>query len=139
MIANSANHSLGLALHNLAVREKNIIGVAQVVVFLQVVLLIEIGNRLLLNDFVLARLLAVNGLVDDETDLVEQNAVSWHPVSLGQLHDITDNYLLDWNGRGCSISTSVDDDLLVVYLIIELQELLLFDPVAEGTEHAGEH
>ena len=98
---------------------------------LVVVCLVEVGVVLqgfLFGDLGVPR--AVHALVNNQVHFFEQKAVCWDAISLLQIDDIANNYIFDLNGHASSVGASLDGDLLVVNLVLELKELLLFFPVA---------
>jgi hypothetical protein len=92
--------------------------------------LVEVG--VVLEGFLFGNLAVpgvVHALVNDQVHLFEQKAVCWDTISLLEVDDIANNYIFNKNGDASSIGASLDGNLLVVDLVLQLKELLFFFPV----------
>jgi len=62
----------------------------------------------------------VNGLIDNEVDLFEDDAIGGNAVSRWNLQHIANNEIMNGHGGCRSISASVNDYCLIVHLVFQL-------------------
>lgn len=72
----------------------------------------------------------VHALVNNKSYLINDYAVSWDSVALIEVYNIANNQISNQDSSRSSIGSPVDSNLLVIDLVFESEELLLFDIVA---------
>jgi hypothetical protein len=77
-------------------------------------------------------------LINGYIHLFDQQTISWDSVSLIEVNDISNHQVLDWNGLNSPILSPKDCHQLFVYLLLELEELPLLQPVADTRNEARE-
>ena len=76
-------------------------------------------------------------LVDVHIHFLDQDGVSGDTIALVKEDDVANNNILGVDSlRGAVLATKYDN-LLILNLVLEAQELLLFTPVTEGLDHGG--
>jgi hypothetical protein len=83
--------------------------------------------------------LVIEALIHCQVNLVQYNAVSRHSISLVDLNNISNNEFTNKDRCGSAKGTPVHCHLLVVDLILELEMLPFFDPIADRSEGASKH
>ena len=76
----------------------------------------------------------VHALVNRYVHLLEKDAICWHSISGGDVDDVTNNKISNWNRSRRSVSSTEDSDHLVVNLVLELEVLSLLHPVTESRD-----
>lgn len=77
-------------------------------------------------------------LVDVHIHFFDKDTVGGDAVALLEQDDVSNDKVLHKDGLGGAVLASKNSDLLTHDLLAELEELLLFTPVANGLDCAGE-
>lgn len=76
----------------------------------------------------------VHGLVNHNVHLVNEDAVSWHAITLLNVNDVTDDEIFELDGVCGAVGSSINNDLLLVHLVLQTKELFVLAVVADGTD-----
>ena len=76
-------------------------------------------------------------LVDMHIHFLDQDAVSGDAIALVEEDDVANNDILRVDSLGGAVLATKYDNLLILNLVLQAQELLLFTPVTEGLDHGG--
>lgn len=143
VVTDAANQGLALTGHDLGVSEEEWIWMLLVIVwlsiwisFIEFVLRISKADRVLLPSFGLSR--EVHALVHGDVHFLQKDAVSRHSVTLLDIDNITDHQLSNWNRLARPEGTSIHRDSLVINLILQLEVLMLFDPITCSSNKCSE-
>jgi len=96
----------------------------------------KVYGLLLLNDWLF---LVVHALVNCDVHFVNEDAISWHTISLVNIHNISNNEFPNRNTLNGSKCSPAYCNLLVIDLVFETQELSLLDPIAETSDEGTKH
>ena len=69
--------------------------------------------------------------------LLDQDAVGGHAIACVEKDDVANDEIFAVDGLGGAVLATEDRDFLILDLILEAQELLLFTPITEGLDHGG--
>lgn len=100
MFSNGAHNSSALSLHDFAVGQQNEIWIALMIVnfFIINITVLKIISEILRLLFLdVSPVLSVNALINFQVHFVKDDAISWHPVSLANLNNISNDNIPDGN------------------------------------------
>ena len=81
----------------------------------------------------------VHTLINSDVHFFNEDAVSWHTITLVDIHDVSNNKISDWNALNCPEGTPIHRNALFIDLVFQLKELTLFYPVGEASNKAAKH
>jgi hypothetical protein len=132
MRTDSKDHSFTVTSHHDGVLEEDVVRVPSDIFF-------DVNIGALFCNHLRTFIIGVEELlINLHVHLFNEHAVSRHTVTLIEDDDVTDNEVFDVDSLRGTVLATEDDTLLIHDFGAESEELLLFTPITEGLDHAGE-